>query len=245
MRTVIVFWAFALLPVYGDLWVNYLLGLTSDYLHAAKYAVSCEQAYQIARPVVQRAKGHCVTGKATDIHPIYDDDVLILLKPCGFLSDTLPMLTTVSMYMKKYKIVIQAMADFRFNVSFQYIQLLFSLDECMVESITLIEPDNKENLRICGTIPPGYVHLKYNEFGVVARKHAISNSSFLLFYHLIDHSTVDVQQSLFYPIHSILKMYGRPMNILGDYITCHGCYSTITYIKLMIHEAIQTNRNRT
>ena len=230
---------FLLVPVKGDIWINYLLGLTSNYLHTATHGVSNKQAYEVARPVVQRAKEHCVTGHTSDIHPVIIKEKQTLLKPCGFLSNQQPRLSTINTYTKQYKLVIKSLADFHFNVSFRHITLLFSLDECMVESINLIDPDNKRSLRFCGKLTPGDVQLKTNAFELVFRKHIWSNSSFFLFYHVIDNYAKHTHSSKFYPIHPLLDMYSREVDILEDYISCHHCYSTIIYIKLMLKDALK------
>ena len=238
MRLSIVLCSFLLLPVNGELWINYVLALASDYIRTANYAASIVHLYEVANPVIQRANAYCVAGHASMKQPVYVDGVQTLLTPCGFLSNLQPKLTSPTMYLKQYKIVIKNLADLHFNVSFTDISLLFSLDECMVESLSLIDPDNKRNLKVCGKLTPGDVQLKTSTVGVVFKKHIWSNSSFLLFYHVIDNYARHVH-SAFYPIHPFLKRYSRIINILEDYITCHHCYNNIIYIKLMINHAMQ------
>ena len=130
--SIVVYCAFLVLPVNGGVWINYLLALTSDYLHAAKIGMSYEQAYKVAIPVIRRANKHCVTGHASDIRPEFIEGVQTLLKPCGFL-------TTATRYVGQYNIILKHLASFHFNVSFTSISLLFSLDECMVSRV--YQPD--------------------------------------------------------------------------------------------------------
>ena len=240
--SIVVYCAFLVLPVNGSVWINYLLALTSDYLHAAKIGMSYEQAYKVAIPVIRRANKHCVTGHASDIRPEFIEGVQTLLKPCGFLSNRQLHLTTSTRYVGQYNIILKNLASFHFNVSFTSISLLFSLDECMVESIRLIDSYNKTHLRVCGKLMPGDVQFKTCALGVVFRKHVWSNSSFFLFYHVIDNSSRSAHASMFYPVHVLLTPYNRPIQVLEDFITCS--YNTITYVKLMIHEAMKITSGR-
>ena len=91
-----------------------------------------------------------------------------------------------------------------------------------LESISLIDYYNTTHLRVCGKLMPDDVQFKTGAFGVVSRKHVWSNSSFFLFYHVIDNSSRSAHASMFYPVQVLLTPYNRPIQVLEDFITC--CY---------------------